>query len=266
VVQTLSGGPLFPYGSNLRLATQDPAFVEAAVEQGTRGYLLGVLNTPGLEGSLFRTDVVLSHPALTGGALVNISYQNVGPASQTTAAIQEALAPGATRRLSNILQSRFGVQNAVGVLIFDAGSGTLPIVQGESYDDARPSRRFGQSMTLLMDADAAGPAQSQRLVGLRQDASYRTTYWLYNPSLTEAAQFDLIYLGLDGAELGRIANVTLGPGKARQVRPSDHPLPNGRVENGFTVNAAVRAGRLLAAGQVVQNQTNDPAYIKGVKR
>ncbi|HEX2644910.1 MAG TPA: PKD domain-containing protein [Thermoanaerobaculia bacterium] len=266
LVQTLSGGPLFPYGSNLRLATQDPSFVEAAVEQGTRGYLLGVLNTPGLEGSLFRTDVVLAHPG-AGATQVGISYQNVGPASQTTNAIQETLAAGTTRRLTNILQSRFGVQNAVGVLIFQAATGgTLPIVQGESYDDARPARRFGQSMTLLTDADAAGPAQSQRLVGLRQDASYRTTYWVYNPSLTETASFDLIYLGLDGTELGRIANVTLGPGKARQVRPSDHPLPNGRAEDGFTVNAAVRSGRLLAAGQVVQNQTNDPAYIKGVKR
>lgn len=267
VVEALSGGRLYAYGSNLRLATQDPSFVESAVVSGSgQAWLVGALNTPGLQGSLFQTDLVLANPT-SSELRVSITFQNVGPLSQREPAIEVAIPGGQTVRLADVIEERWDLDDGIGTLVFTSLSpgGLLPVIQGESYDNARPNRRFGQSMTPFTLAGAARPNESHHLVGLRQDSAYRTTFWIYNPEDSVEGRYDLIYRGLDGAVLGRLDNVRLGAGKMRQIRPSDHPLPGG-VAAGFSVEVAVRAGSVMSAAQVVQNQTNDPAYIKGEKR
>ena len=62
------------------------------------------------------------------------------------------------------------------------------------------------------------------------------------------------------------AGVRLGGGKLRQFSPGQHPLPAGGVANGFTVQVVVKAGKALAAAQVINNLTADPAYIRGEVR
>ena len=269
VVEALTGGRLFAYGSNLRLATQDPSFVESAVVSGPgRAFLVGALNTPGLQGSLFQTDLVLANPG-TSDLRVSITFQNVGPRSEPEPAIEVTIPAGQTVRLADVIEERWDLDDGIGTLVFNSLSpgGLLPVIQGESYDNARPARRFGQSMTPFTLAAAARPNESHHLVGLRQDDAYRTTIWLYNPEDSVEGRYDLIYRGLDGAVLGRLDNVALGAGTMRQIRPSDHPLPGGVAGGaGFSVEIAVEAGSVLSAAQVVQNQTNDPAYIKGAKR
>jgi PKD repeat protein len=264
-IETLSGGPLFPYGAILRSASRDPSFVEASTVQPGRVYLVGALATPGIGGSLWRSDVVLSNPGTEALAL-DMTFINVGFASVAKPPVRLTLQPGQTLRLADVL-SRWQLRDAVGVLTFESRSpsGALPIVQGESYDDARPARRFGQTVPPRTDEDAAGPGEEQVLTGLRQDAAYRTTLWLFNPS-GQAGVYDLIYLALDGRELGRIEGYPVGAGKVRQLSPSQHPIPAAGVQGGFTVRAVVRSGRLLSAGQVVTNATNDPAYVRGETR
>jgi hypothetical protein len=117
-------------------------------------------------------------------------------------------------------------------------------------------------MTAQVAADVAGSGKSQILVGLRQDANYRSTITLHNPS-TANATFDVIYRALDGTVLGTLADQALAPGKARQINPGQHPLPAQGAASGFTVELKVKAGSLLATGQVVNNRTNDPAFIRG---
>ena len=67
----------------------------------------------------------------------------------------------------------------------------------------------------------------------------------------------------DGTVLGTLANQALAPGKARQINPGQHPLPAQGVTDGFTVEIKVKGGSVLATGQVVNNRTNDPAFIRG---
>jgi len=267
-VETIAGGPLYPYGSNLRLATSDPSFVEAAAEKSSRAYLVGALSAPGLFGSQWRTDVMLANPgAQTLHA--QLSFTSIGVAAQPTAPVTLALQPGETRRLADVVNGQWGIRDAIGVLTLASLEpplgAALPVFQGESYDDARPSRRFGQSMVALGDAEAASPGQEQVVTGLRQDGAYRTILWLFNPA-GETGVYDLVYRALDGTVLGRLEGVTLGPGKARQLGPGQHRIPPSGVAGGFTVQALVRSGRLLTAGQVVNNATNDPAYIRGEPR
>ena len=265
-VETLSGGPLYPYGSIIRLATDDPSFLAAAPARTSRAYLVGALSAPGPFGALWRSDAVLANPGAQA-LHADLSFTSIGPVSQPTAPVSVTLQPGETRRLTDVVHGQWGITNAIGILtlVSREPSGALPIFQGESYNDAQPSRRFGQSMMAQGDADAAGAGQKVVLTGLRQDAAYRTTLWLFNPS-GGAGTYDLIYRALDGTVLGRIDGIALGAGKARQLSPGQHPLPAAGVASGFTVEAVVRSGSLLAAGQVVNNATNDPAYVQGAAR
>lgn len=263
LVETLAGGPLFPYGANVRRATDDPSYAGPEGERAARVYLIGALSTPGPGGILWRTDAVLANSG-AAATTVQVRYRNVGLTSDIQGPVAVTLQPGETERLVNVVASRFGETGAVGVLAFDA-AGTLPIVQGESYDDAHPARRFGQSMTAFTDADAAGPGQGHYLVGLRQGAGYRTTAWLFNPAAANGV-YDLVYRALDGSLLGRIDNYQVPAGRARQLRPSDHPIPAAGVPGGFTLQILVRSGRALSAAQVVDSATNDPAYVRGEGR
>lgn len=261
-VETVSGGQIFPYGANVRTASDDPSFLGVGSSSTSKLYLIGALSTPGLNDSLWQTDVVLSNTG-TQVALTDVTFTKAGINDPTTA-LSLALQPGETQRLENLIASQWGITDAVGVvtLASDSPNGVFPIVQGESYNNANPAMRFGQFMAAFTDKDAAGPGEGHYLVGLRQDDDSRTTFWVFNPS-TELARYDVIYRALDGSELGRISDVFLGAGKLRQFSPSQHPLPTIVPGGGFTVQVMVHAGKALTAGQVVNNQTNDPAYVQG---
>jgi PKD repeat protein len=265
-IETTTGGGVIPYASNLRLASQDPSFIEAGSSKNAKSYLLGVLSAPGSNNTLWQSDLLLSNIASQAIA-ANVTFTSIGLTSTPTKPLQVTLPAGGTQRLQNVVAGSLGVPNAIGVLTVTSSSpaGVFPIVQAESYDNSTPTKRFGQSMAAVTDADAAGPGQTQHMVGLRQDATHRTTFWLFNPG-TDIAQYDVIYRGLDGSVIGSTRNVQLGGGKVRQFSPNQHPLPAAGVQDGFTVQIVVKAGRVLSAAQVVNNVTNDPSYIQGAVR
>lgn len=263
-IETMDGGQLFPYGANLRRASEDPSFVGVASSASAKVYLVGTLSSPGPKNSLWQSDVVLSNTA-SGVILTDMWFIPVGPNSEPTQKVKLTLQPGGTERLANVVDDRWGIDDAAGVLVLesDAPGDAFPVIQGESYDNSNPQKRFGQTIPAFTDAQAADPGEAQFLVGLRQDADYRTTYWVFNPSSTATGVYDLVYLGLDGSVLGTIQDFTVASGKARQVSPSQHPEG---TEGGFTVRINVKSGKVLSAGQVVNNPTNDPAYVQGETR
>lgn len=265
-IETVSGGGLVPYASNLRLASDDPSFVGGGSVQASKVYLIGALSSPGPNNTVWQSDVVLSNTS-NEVVLTDMTFTPVGLNSLTTPVVKLTLPAGATERLVNVIADKWGIRNTAGILTLDSDAlkGVFPVVQGESYDNSKPAKRFGQTLPALTDADAAGPGKSHLLVGLRQDAKNRTTYWLFNPG-TEAAELDIIYRNLDGSIINRIDGVRLGGGKARQVSPQQHPLPAAGVKDGFTVQFAVKSGKILSAAQVVNNDTNDPAYVQGEVR
>ncbi|HWM95087.1 MAG TPA: PKD domain-containing protein [Thermoanaerobaculia bacterium] len=264
-VETVSGRQLYPYGANVRTTSDDPSYLGVGLSNKSKLYLLGAMSTPGINNTRWQSDVVLSN---TGAqvALADVSFLKVGVGSQPTAPLKITLQPGQTDRLEDIVGSQWNIKDSVGVITVESNSpnGVFPIVQGESYEttNASPGMRFGQFMAAFTDEDAAGPGKGHYLVGLRQNADSRTTYWLFNPS-NQSGNYDLIYRALNGTEIGRISNASLGAGKMRQISPSQHPLPPAGVAGGFTVQVVVKSGKVLSAGQVINNKTNDPAYVQG---
>lgn len=226
------------------------------------------MSAPGLNNSVWRSDLLLTNIS-TVPASAQVTFTSVGLTSVATTPRPVTLLPGQTQRLENVIVDSWGIQNAIGVLTVSSTSsaGIFPIVQGESYENTNtdPAKRFGQTMSAVSEANAAPVGKSQFLVGMRQDTKNRTTFWVFNPD-TVTAEYDVIYRSLTGTVLGSVPGVRLGAGKIRQFSPGQHPIPAAGVANGFTVEIVVKSGKVLSAAQVINNQTNDPAYIQGEVR
>lgn len=249
----------FVYAANLRLVSKDPSFLRVGRTDLDDVFLLGALNTPGLNDSLFRSDVVLGN--VDGGpAECSLTFTPTGVRSDPTDPMTKSLPPGETLRVENVV-SEWNVGNSVGVLRVrcDGENGVAPVVQGESYDVSRPPELYGQFMPALTAERVARPGSPHSLVGLRQDDESRTTLWLYNPSEEDVARYTVRYLDLQGNELGGEDGRFLGPGKFRQINPGFHPE---EVDGDFVVRVEVSRGAMLTAAQVV-NEANDPAYVIG---
>ncbi len=259
-VKNVSGSQVFPFGSDLRVVTGDPSFTEAGMYTSPRLYLLGVFTGAGAAKSTWQTDLLLSNVSdqvlQTTLAFTAVSNKAAVKATQVT------VQPGATERLENALFSQFGLRNGTGVLTLTSTSpnGIFPIARAESYDNTSPSKRYGQSLIALSDADAADTTKREVLVGLRQDGSNKTTLWLLNPS-GAAGLYDLVYRGLNGAVLGTLSGIRIGAGQLRQISPSQHPIKRPGVPGGFTVEVVVKSGKALAAAQVVRAGSNDPVFV-----
>ncbi|HEX6903193.1 MAG TPA: PKD domain-containing protein [Thermoanaerobaculia bacterium] len=265
-IETKAGGTVIPYASNLRLASEDPSYIEPGSAKSSKVYLLGVLSAPGLNDSTWQSDVVLSNTSAQQ-IQADVTFTSVGLTSTPTTPLRVTLPPGKTERLENVVASQWNIRNGIGVLTIasTAPAGIFPVVQGESYENTNPAKRFGQAMTAFSESDAAGAGKGQYLVGLRQDATHRTTLWLFNPG-TDRGVYDVVYRALDGTVIGTTKDVALGGGKMRQLSPGQHPLPAAGAKDGFTVQIVVKEGKVLSAAQVINNATNDPAYIKGEVR
>ncbi len=253
---------LLPYGVGQWSSTGDPGLSGKAPGGRGRAWLIGVSNKPGADGKVWKTDLVLTN--VTSGPLaVNLSFTPLGAAGASTAPSRVALAPGATQRIPDVLKTLWSL-SSVGVLALDSdpAGGALPGILAESFRSPLAGKRFGHSMAVLSEEDAAGEGQIHALAGLRQGGGSNTTIWVLNPGAVPG-DYDAIYRDLDGVELGRIA-IRLAPGKVRQLAPAQHPLPEAAAASAFAVEIRVRAGKILAAAQTVGTTTGDSVYLPGV--
>lgn len=260
-----SGGTPIPFGANLRLGSRDPSFLRAGRTDAEEVFVVGALDTQGLNASIFQSDLILANPS-DGLINVDLTFTGAGFFTEPTDTIEETLPPGGTTRLVDVI-SEWDDVGGVGVLrvASDSDSGVYPVVQGESYEVSKPDEIYGQFMPALTMDDAAVPGEPVSLVGLRQDADFlagtRSTVWLYNPE-DNVASYTLRYFDHGGTEIGVDEQLRLPPGKLRQINPGHHPLPEGGAPEGFVLRVEVEGGALLVAGQVV-NDFNDPAYLVG---
>lgn len=262
LIEAADGSALpVPWGANLRIGSNDPSFLRAGRTDAGKVFLVGALNTPGLNDSFFHTDLVLSNTS-SEPAVVQVTFTGAGFQTEPTTPIEKTLPAGDTTRLTDVL-SEWDLPNTVGALTIESSNSLsiYPVVQGESYDATNPDLTYGQFMPALIRDDAATSGKPVSIVGLRQDADHRSTIWLYNPG-DELAEYNLRYFDHDGNELGGEDGVRLGAGKFRQINPGAHPVPEEGIADGFVVRVEVTGGEILASGQVV-NQFNDPAYIVG---
>ena len=109
----MSGAQVFPFGSDVRLATGDPSFVRAGRLPTGKLYLLGVLNGPG-QGEVGLPD----GPAALERERFRVADEpqahHPGRQEQPAKVAQVTVQPGRTERLENVLFTQWGLRAASG--------------------------------------------------------------------------------------------------------------------------------------------------------
>jgi PKD repeat protein len=260
-IEPVGGSPLLIYGANRRVASKDPSSLGAVDGTQQRVYLLGAIDGIGLKNSLWQSDLVMTN-STASLQRARVAFSEIGLQAPTSAPVFFDLAAGETKRVTDVITATFGRSNKAGLLTIDSQAAVAPhlIVQGESYNNADPAKRFGQTLPPIYESDAAAAGHSMNLVGLRQDADYRVVLWVANVAATETATMDLVYRDLAGKVVKRVDRFSLPPGRVKQFPKSEHPSVTG---GRFTIGIEVLSGKVIAGAQVVNNKSNDPAYVKG---
>jgi hypothetical protein len=258
-VETRSGGPLVAYSTNVRVGTGDPSFQLAGAGAKARQYFVGVMSKAALHGSLWVSDLVLFNPS-TQPLSADIGFIGTG-LSGAEAPVRVGLQPGETKRIVDVLGAHWGLKSAQGVLTVDRVGATAPIAHVELYEDSDPDKRYGQAMQPQSTDEASGPSQKQALLGLAQDAAYRTVGWLFAPE--GPTEVDLVYRDLTPQRnvIGALRGVKIKAGGVRAIVPSSHPVPADAGR--FTVEVLVKSGKVLSGAQITNSVNNDPAFVRG---
>lgn len=259
-LNVLNEGDVVAFGASRQLATADPSFATGSSGRFGKLYLLGATDSVSNKAPVWQTDIVLANPAPVAQSAV-LRFVEVGGAGRSSAPVTISLAAGETKRLVDAISANFNAAKRTGMVVVETqgADGIYPIALGETYDNFVPTKRYGQTLEAFAEAEAAGTGERMVLVGLRQDADHKATFWVAAPG-DERASFDVVIRDFQGNVLKTMANQGIGAGKVKQYLSGSVPAaPDGL----FTVEIVVRSGKVIAAGQVTTVSTNDPAFVKG---
>jgi PKD repeat protein len=257
-IESLNGGQILAFGTSRNQSTLDPSFFLGRAAGDATSYLVGVFDTTGVPTALWQTDLVIANPA---AAAQSIALTFVPVVGTTKPPVTIDLAAGETKRLANALATTLGAANKTGMVIASRRGcrRDLPADHGAELrqHQAHPALRRGARA--LRRRRAAGPGEHIALVGLRQDASFDSTFWVAGVG-TSPATFDIVFRDYLGHELKRVNARRVPGGAIRQFAGSGvGTAPNGL----FTIELVVRSGQVIAAGKVVHAQHQGPGLHQG---
>jgi hypothetical protein len=237
------------YASVLDNRTQDPIFIPGSAVPGPSVIVPVVARTPGLGGTVWRSDVSIHNPT---NATMILELRLLGTTRSVT------LFPGHTTTIEDVM-TFMGAGNGTGALeIVKPAGGAGPIVSSRTYTPrAGSTGTFGQFVpardTTAFTADAV-------ITGLRSDAAFRTNVGFVSSS---SAPISITVTLIDGGgvERGR-TTVTVGP--KGQVQMPLSALFTVSVSGRFSLRAHTDAGPvMLMYGSVIDNSSGDPIFSEG---
>ncbi len=242
---------------SLLVAMLAAAPLALALNPGTDLLVAAASRGEGQNQSLWRTDLYLFNPgeasvAATVSWLVR-NQANPSPASETFTVL-----PGETLVLDDVVQETFGLA---------AGNGALRVVaDGEVVVNSRIYNlkgqvTFGQGFAGVPRSSAVAAGGSTDVVGLAQNASFRSNVALLDAS-GSGATVALSLRDPAGTELAS-ATSTLGAFEPRLL--SVGTLFPGLTFDAGTLHAEVTAGSALILASKVDNDaaTGDPTTLEG---
>ena len=170
-----------------------------------------VANLPGNEGTFWRSDVTITNVGQAETSVVLELFpeiKNGTPTFERPDPLQLDLPAGQQIVLSNVVQTRFGLQNVKGALRIYSTDGT-PLLIGSRTWTPGGGGSYGQGVTGLLVANQAWVG------GLEEDGFYRTNigiFWPWDQSVT----FPIRIHAADGAVV-RESQVTFQEAGLRQL-------------------------------------------------
>jgi subtilisin family serine protease len=220
----------------------------------------GVAHAPGLEGSLWRSDVGLFNPG-SEAAAVSIGFLRSGRNNLGGDAVSIPIAAKSLVRIADVV-TRFTSDDASGALL--VGSDRPLVVESRTANVASGTS-FGQGFAAQQLSDAIPAGGTGDLVLLRSNGDFRTNVGLVNLAATETLARVVLY-GPDGAPLTTWSRILppLGHVQDDDVFAPYGSFPEGELRAEVTI--ASGPGPVAAYASVIDRRSGDPTTIRAKKR
>jgi hypothetical protein len=248
-----------PAGADL-VATDDFLYSEP-VPAPVASFLPSSAHATGLAGSVYATDLTILNRG-TSETAVTVKFLGHDADGRNGAEFTENVAAGATLRVADVLNSKFGVGNGYGALRISWPSSAVSAL-GETFAVSPAGGTFGQAVPALAGSDLVYAGSRKFIAGLREDASYRTNLFVVNTT-EENADLRLFLVAEDGT-LIVTQDLSFAPLEMRQISGLIGALAGtgyGSIANATLVIAPQTAGSAFGAyASVIDNRTNDPRTL-----
>ncbi|HSB64455.1 MAG TPA: PA domain-containing protein [Thermoanaerobaculia bacterium] len=254
------------YAAVIDQTTNDPRTV-LPVTLGTLGantswLLPSSAHGPGKNNAFYTTDLTIANTDSTP-ASVTLKFLGHERDGRTGAEAVRTIPGDGSIALSDVLGSVFGVSNDYGSILVTPTTANVKVVSQTSTPPPDGKGTFGQSVPAFGAADFVRLAAPRALVGLREDAAFRTNAVLANAT-DQPAHVDLTLKSEAGATIGT-GSYDLLPYEMRQIgtviTTLGGPGLQGTANAALWVSTTTTGARIATYAAVIDNITNDPRTI-----
>jgi hypothetical protein len=218
----------------------------------------------GANGAFYTTSLTVTNTASVDANLT-IKFLGNNQDGRSGAEVTRTVGAGRTVTYPDVLNTLFGVSSGYGAIRVNADTNLLKVVSQTSTPPPTGGGTFGQAVPALGPNDLVTPASTQVLIGLRQDAAFRTNAVIANAT-ESAAHVDLTLYSSSGSVFGS-KGYDLLPLEMRQVSAvvTDLGAPVGTANAALTVSTTTGGARIATYAAIIDQPTNDPRTILGVR-
>ncbi len=225
-------------------------------------YVPAAAHIEGVNHTRWRTDLqVKAHGGEAATFVVELLQRDAD--NTEPLAIERNLGPGESLRMTDILETGFGLTGA-GALRIRATSGRI-LVSSRTYNDD-PDGSYGQAVPSVAEDQATGSPHHVALIQLSRspdlETGFRTNIGLVNVSGVPITIEIGLYLA-DGTFIGSLT-ADLLPFGFHQVNDIFHLAGEDAVADGYAiVGTGTEGGRFIAYASVVDNRSGDAVFLLG---
>lgn len=223
-------------------------------------FLPAVGRIEGVNGAQFYTTVWVTNPSDSETVDIQIQYLLAGQENRNPATFTDSVEPRATRVYENLAETLFGIKGILGAARLRASKEI--VVSARVYtrrDGDTAGLSFGSNFAAIPARFGVAKGETATLQGVTQNADYRYNVFLVETS-GQPATATLTLRDTTGASLG---NATIALQAYEQRALSVGTLFPGTVSGASLHIANVEHdGRIVAAGSLVANATNDGASFE----
>jgi PKD repeat protein len=249
----------FAYAAVVDNFSGDPTYY-AAASPSSMLYLPGVARITGLNRAFFSSDVSFANVG-DAPATIKVAFLEHDRDNRSAPIAFLNLSPHQTLQMDDALWTLFGRSETYGGLAVEADDDSSQIVVAERIYTYSGNGTVGQQVDAIPEE---GFFERGSILGLRQDADFRSNIGLFNPQPVEA-WIGLTLRASDGTRVA--ATAVLVPPRGYLQRNLAALFPDLELRAGQAYTLTVDAGNIdvFAFATVIDNRSQDPTFSPGLR-
>lgn len=250
-----AGGRFAAYASAIDQSTGDPRTLLPAAGAAGEWLLPSSARVQGA-GAFWTTDLTLRN-AGTADMTATVKFLGHSVDGRTGPEVRVDLPAGVTRSYSDVLGAMFHLESDYGPILVTASEAGL-VVQGQTFTPGGGGT-YGQSVPAVPSSGLIGAAP-RSIVGVRQDASFRTNLMISNAGEGQI-DVDVLLFGPAGGAPLATRSVAIGPLGFAQLNVANDLGVDGVAGASLVLSTPTPWAIFAAYASVIDRATGDPRTL-----